>query len=136
MARIAHQAGADGVPEDVEDGAAELPIITDRLRSEAALEKVSDTAVAQVVALGVPAVQELDAAREAGLADLEDQVDVVRHLDGAVDAPAVAPRGYAQKPRVRLMVLRVVEETAAVDPAGVDVVVAVRELGSKRPRHR
>lgn len=70
MARIAHEARSNGVPEHVEDRATELPVVTDRLRTEAGLEEVADAAVTEVVALRVPAVQELDAPRKPWLADL------------------------------------------------------------------
>ena len=72
MPWVAHESGPDGVPEDVEDRAAELLVVADRLRAEPALEEVADATVAEVVPLGMPAVQQLDAPREAWLADLED----------------------------------------------------------------
>jgi len=96
---------------------------------------VADAAVPEVVALCVPSVQELDAPRKPGLADLEDQVDVVRHLDSAVDAPAVPTRSIAQEARVRVVVVGVLEKRTSVDSAGVHVVVAVRKPGSERARH-
>ena len=60
---MSREAGADRVPEHVEDRASELAVVANRLRTEPALEEVSDPAVAEVVALCVTAVQQLDAPR-------------------------------------------------------------------------
>jgi len=59
VASVCRQAGRDGVPGDVEHGAAELPVVQDRATPEARLEDVAAAAVTQVEALRVPAEQAL-----------------------------------------------------------------------------
>jgi hypothetical protein len=135
VARVADEAGPDRVPEHVQDRVPELPLVSDRLGAESALEEVAHAAVAEVVPLRMAAVEELNAAREAGLSDLDDEVDVIRHLDGAMDTPAVTACRFAQRAVVGAVVLGVLEDEAPVDATGVDVVVAIRELRAKRPRH-
>lgn len=91
--------------------------------------------MAEVEPLRVPAMEELHPAREPGLARLDDQVNVVRHVDGAVHAPAVAALDFDEVALVRAVILVVREDAPPFDAARVDVVPAVGEARAKRTGH-
>ena len=117
---MAAEAGADGVVDDVTADGRELVLVLDLPAPEAFTEKVAPATVASIEALGVAAVEPLEARRQLGDRRLDHQVVVVDHQAERVEAPVVLADDERQQSH----------EVAAV------VVVAVdRDLPGAASRH-
>jgi hypothetical protein len=108
---MAAKAGSDRVRDDVAADGDELVLVFDRAAPEALAEQVSPAGVSSVEALGVAAVEALEACRHLCDGRLDDEVVVVRHQAKGVQAPVVLPDDRAEQPEERAAVVLV-----AVDP--------------------
>jgi hypothetical protein len=89
----------------------------------------------QVARLRIETVELLHPGRQVGLADLHDEVVVLRHEAPAVQTPTAGTSDAPKQLDERQPVSRVEEDGVAVDAVSRHVVDAVRHLMPYRPRH-
>ncbi|HVM17976.1 MAG TPA: hypothetical protein VM290_10385 [Gaiellaceae bacterium] len=129
------EAGADGVVEDVVDGAGQLLLGLDDAAGEAVAPQVSPAAVRAVEALRVDAVQALHPEGELLAGAFDDEVVVVAHQAERLHRPATALDDLEEDPEELAAVVVRQEDEALLDAPRGDVEVAVREERPKLPRH-
>ena len=119
--RIAADAGADRVQDDIADGLEEMLLGLDRGRREACLEQVPPMPVTLVEASCVHAVQAVHPPREVSAGEPREQVKVVPHQAVRQAAPPKAVYGLREKRHEHAPVEIVDEDLLAADTARRDV---------------
>jgi hypothetical protein len=132
---VAAEPGADRVVNDVAANGTELVLVFDGAAPEPLAEEVTPAAVAAVEALGVAAVQPLEAGRELGDGRLDDEVVVVPHQAEGVQAPVVLGDDESEEPEEVAAVVVVAVDRDLPGAAGRDVEEPVGEHVSRQAGH-
>lgn len=110
--------------DNVVEGDRQLFVTLDRLRPEAPAEHVVSAAVPVVEPTSVVTVQIAHPLREVRTRCLDDEVIVVSHQAGGMDAPAVALPHAIQNPHEDMAVVDILVDRAPIVAARRDVVEA------------
>ena len=134
VARVSADAASSRVPERVADAREEVLVALELHAPETLTEAVVDSIEPGVGCAGQGEVQPLHPVRQPAVADLEHEVEVVRHQRVRVHGPVVA-LGDGAEPIQEEAAKNVVEDRLPVVPAPDDVEVGTRLFVSRRPRH-
>jgi hypothetical protein len=126
---------SDGIQVDVPSIYDELAIRDNRHALESISEQMTCVAVLCVPITRVLAKEFLHSLRQTAVFDLEQQVEVVRHLAVAEDRPTKLPRHACEQHEVTNAILLALEDRTPVIAPRRDVVDTTRLYNARRSRH-